>query len=68
MNVWRVVMAKTKEGLADATPKGERWGVDQDTVRQFTGIDFNDDHSLGDLGEGVSCSKEGFVALARREI
>jgi hypothetical protein len=60
---FRVVLAKTEGGLRTAAPAKDGWTILQDTIRQFSDADSNDDGSLGSIG-GLVVKQAGWIALA----
>jgi len=65
MRQYRVIISKTEGGL-DQVAKSGNWTILQSTVREFAGLDSNDDNSLGNIG-GIVVDQKGFVALAFKE-
>lgn len=59
--IYRILIAKDRAGIY-ALAKDE-WTVLENTIREFQGLDSDDDLSLGDIG-GISINGGGFVALA----
>ena len=64
--IFRVVLARTRGGLTNAALASEGWTILQNTVKDFSEADSNDDQSLGNIG-GIVVKQPGWVALAYRE-
>lgn len=59
---YRVLIASTEGGVRRIAAKGG-WTILETTLREFSGLDTNDDNSLGDIGQ-VIANGNGWVALS----
>ena len=61
---YRVIMAATTEGLVAVA--GTEWTILLSTIREFSDLQTNHDHSLGRIGS-VVVDQIGFVCLAYKQ-
>lgn len=57
---YRILVAATEGGLHNAASD---WRILENTVREFTRLETNDDNSLGNIG-AVRVNTRGWVAIA----
>jgi len=62
---FRVVLSDSRGGLRVAAT--DEWTLLEDTIREYTELDSNDDQSLGEVGR-LLVRSAGFVAFAFKEI
>lgn len=61
---YRILVAQDRAGVTVLASGG--WTLLESTVKEFMGLDTNDDQSFGDLGR-VATASGGWVGLAWRK-
>jgi hypothetical protein len=65
--IYRAILAGKRGGLRNAAPASDGWTILENTIRDFSEADSEQDGTLGDIG-GFVVKQSGVIALAYKEV